>query len=93
MNSTTALDEKLEVAAQVLIRCTIMGIVVLFIWWGALQLPGNLAYRIHSKFFPISREHFVIIHYTLILMTKAVVSLMFLFPFIALKLVIQKRKA
>ena len=30
-------DEVLEVTSQVLIRCTVMGVIVLLIWWGALE--------------------------------------------------------
>ena len=48
------LDEALEVTAQVLIRCAVMGVIVLLIWWGALELFGDLAYSVHSEIVPIS---------------------------------------
>ena len=85
-------DEVLEVTSQVLIRCTVMGVIVLLIWWGALELFGDLAYGVHSRIAPMTRQQFDIIHYVGILTTKAGVSLLFLFPFLAIRLVIRKRK-
>ena len=92
MNNMNTVDEVLEVVAQVLIRCTVMGVIVLLLWWGALELFGDLAYSVHAKIAPMSRQHFDIIHYVGILMTKAAVSLLFFFPYIAIRLVIRKRK-
>lgn len=88
--STT--DEVLEVAAQVLIRCAVIGVIVLLVWWGALELFGDLAYNIHSQMAPMARQQFELIHYVGILATKAVISVLFFFPLIAIKLVIRKRK-
>lgn len=86
------IDEVLEVIGQILIRCTVMGVIVLLIWWGALALFGDLAYSVHSKIVPITRQQFDVIHYAGMLMTKAAVALLFFFPFIAIKLVVKKRK-
>lgn len=86
------IDEILEVTAQVLIRCTVMGVIVLLIWWGALALFGGLVYSVHARIAPITRQQFDIIHYVGILMTKAAVALLFFFPYVATRLVIKKRK-
>ena len=92
MSNSSNADEMLEVTSQVLIRCVVMGIVSLFIWWGALAFMGDLAYSVHSKFIPITRPQFDVMHYAGMLTTKAVVSLLFLFPYIAIRLVIRKRR-
>jgi len=92
MSNTDTVDEAIEVIAHVLVRCTVMGVIVLLIWWGALELFGDLAYSVHAKIAPMSRQQFDIIHYVGILMTKAAVSLLFFFPYIAIRLVIKKRK-
>ena len=92
MNNSSTIDEVLEVIAQILIRCTVVGIIVLLIWWGALELAGDLAYSIHAKVAPMSRQQFDIIHYVGMLSTKTAVSLLFFFPYIAIRLVIKKRK-
>ena len=85
------LDESLEVMAQVLIRCTVMGILVLLIWGGVLGLCGDLVYSVHSRIAPMTRAQFDIVHYVGMLVTKSGVSLLFLFPFVAIKLVQRKR--
>ena len=92
MNDTNTIDEVLEIVEQVLLRCTVMGVIVLLIWWGALEFFGDFAYSIHSAIAPMSRQQFDIIHYVGMVMTKAAVTLMFLFPYIAIRLVIGKRK-
>jgi len=82
----------LEVIGQVLIRRFIMGVFVLFFWWGALALMGDLAYSVHTKIASISRQQFDVIHYAGMLMTKATIFVLFLFPYIAIRLVIMKQR-
>ena len=89
-NANTA-DDMLEVISQVLIRCVAMGVVVLFLWWGGLAFMGDLVYGVHSMLTPMSRQHFNVIHYAGMLTTKAAVSLLFFFPYIAIRLVVKKR--
>ncbi len=91
MSDSNNINEMLEVVAQVLIRCFIMGVVVLFIWWGALQLIGDLAYTVHSNIVPISREQFEVIHYSGMLLTKAAIFILYFFPYLAIRLVIGKQ--
>ena len=76
---------------QMLVRCVVMGVIVLLVWWGALAFMGDLAYSVHSKLIPMSRQQFNVIHYAGMLTTKAAVSLLFFFPYIAIRLVIEKR--
>lgn len=92
MSNSNNANEMLEVIGQVLIRCFFIGIFVLFLWWGALLLIGDLTYSVHRKIvLPISRQQFDMIHYSGLLMTKAAISVLFLFPYIAIRLVIGKR--
>jgi len=91
MDDSNNVHEMLEVAGQVLIRCLILGVFVLFFWWGMLWLMGDLVYSIHSKMAPITRQQFDVIHYAGILMTKATISVLFLFPYIAIRLVVRNR--
>jgi hypothetical protein len=55
MNDSNNADEMLDVTGQVLIRCFVMGLFVLFFWLSALMLAGDLAYSIHARIAPISR--------------------------------------
>ena len=91
MCNTGNKNEILEVVGQVLIRCVVMGVIVLLLWWGGLAFMGDLVYCVHSKLAPITRQQFNVIHYAGMLTTKAAVSLLFLFPYIAIRLVVNKR--
>ena len=63
MHDSNNANEMLEVTGQVLIRCFVMGLLVLLFWLGALMLAGDLAYSVHAKIAPISREQFYLINY------------------------------
>ena len=91
MCNSTNVNEVLEVISQVLIRCVVMGVVVLLFWSGGLAFMGDLVCGVHSKLTPMSTQHFNVIHYAGMLTTKAAVSLLFFFPYIAIRLVIKKR--
>ena len=67
-----------------------MGIAVLFIWWGALGLMPELTYDVHSSMVPISYEQFKVIHYAGLLIVKSIIFLCFLFPYLAIKMVLKK---
>ena len=84
-------NETLDVVSQVLIRCAVLGVAVLLLWWAGLAFMGDLVYSIHFTLSPISRQHFDVIHYVGMMTTKAAVSLLFFFPYIAIRLVIRKR--
>ena len=92
MGNSSNIDEILEVVGQVLVMCVVMGVIVLLIWWGALALMGDFTYSIHTKLTPMTKQTFNVIHYAGMQTTKAVVSLLFLFPYIAIRLVIKKRR-
>ena len=91
-NNSNNANEMLEVTGQVLIRCFVMGVLVLLFWLGALTLAGDLAYSVHAKLVPISRQQFYVIQYAGGLMTKTAIFVLFLFPYIAIRLVTRKRR-
>lgn len=81
----------LDAIAGVLIRCFVIGIVILTIWVvGVMGLP-DWAWQMHSKFFHFSREQVVLVHYAGLLMTKVGVFGLFLIPYIDIKLVLRKK--
>ena len=92
MNAEAGLDEKLDVVAGVLIRCFFMGMVCMTIWFVAFVTVADWAYALHSKFFPITREQFNLVHYTGVLVLKVAVFGLFLLPYIGIKRVQKKRR-
>ena len=93
MSDSNTIDELLAKLAQVLIRCFVLGLVTLLLWGCAMMLAGDLAYNIHVKFVPITRQQFDVIHYTGMLMFKAAVFVLFFFPYIGIRLVLRKQSA
>ncbi len=85
-------EELLDILAKVLIRCFLMGVVVLLFWGGMIVFAGDLVYNVHSSFFPMSRQQFYVISYTGALFTKVCVFLFFLLPYISIRLVQRKNR-
>lgn len=92
MSDSVTLDEILEIAGQVLIRCFFLGAAVLLFWMVMMLLLGDLVYSVHSTLFPMPREHFDLIHYGGMLITKTTIFVLFLCPYVGIKLVAKKRK-
>ena len=91
MSEQNSIDNMLEAIAQVLIRSFIIGIVLLTIWIVlAIGLPDRV-WQMHGEIFDLSREQFAQAHYAGMLMTKAAIFGLFLFPYIGAKLVLGKR--
>ena len=67
--------------------CTIINTGFLFFLALIYLLVPNLAYRLQSRFIPISRETFDIVFYSFIGFFKAVVLVFFVVPWIALLII------
>ena len=70
----------------VLLRCFILGFVVLIIWFLFIVVAGGLAYDVHGSFFDeISERQFQVIHYCGMGLLKLFVTVFFLIPYIAMR--------
>lgn len=88
MNSTPI---TLETAAKVLIRCFWMGIafqLFILIW---ITPAGDWAYQMHRNLFNISRHEFDLIMYCFMGLVKLIAVTGFLFPYLAIRLVLRKK--
>ena len=92
MNEIKNTDDFLDAIAAVLIRCFVIGMALMFLWFGILVLAGDFTYNVHSQFIPIPRQQFDCIQYAAIAITKGCIFLFFLLPYIAIKLVLAKRQ-
>ena len=54
----------LEDWSQILLWCLLMGLAAMLFWVAALFFAGDLAYAVHSRVVPITREQFNIVHYS-----------------------------
>jgi hypothetical protein len=92
MDEVKNIENCLDAIAKVLIRCFLMGVVVMLVWVGFLVLAGDFAYNVHSRFISLSREQFNCIQYAALAITKGCIFLYFLLPYIAIRLVLSKRQ-
>lgn len=69
-----------------LLWCLGINYAILFIWFGALVVAHDWVYRMHTRWFRLSRETFDAIHYGGVSFYKIGVVLLNLAPWLALHL-------
>ena len=92
MSEPTQTDDLLNVTAKVLLRCWILGFILLLFWIGAVALAGDLVYSVHGSMFDLTRSELSVIHYCGMGLTKLVVGMFFFIPWVAIRLVLKKRE-
>lgn len=93
MQEPTQTDDLLDAIAMTLLGCWVFGFLLLLFWWGAVTLAGDLVFGVHGDMFDLTRPQLNVIHYCGILLTKLVVGIFFFVPWVAIRLVLGKRKA
>lgn len=84
--SQTDIQKHLDVIAGILIRCFLGGMVLLMVWFAGFAFAGDWIYQVHSRWFQIPRQSFDAIHYAGMAVTKIAIIVLFLLPWIAIKL-------
>ena len=90
-NSQTDIQKHMDVIAGILIRCFFGGMVLLIIWFAGYAAAGDWIYQVHSRWFHIPRPSFDAIHYAGMAVTKIAIIVLFLLPWIAVKLMSGKK--
>lgn len=88
-NSTT---ELLDAVSRILLSSFLLGMGLLVVWFGVVMLFGDFVYAVHNVFFKISRAQFDAIHYAGMALTKIMLFLLFLFPYLATRWVLRKQR-
>jgi Family of unknown function (DUF6868) len=86
-------NEFLEASAKVLLRCIVLGVLVLFLWFGAFLLAADFIFKINGPLFGVSQHEMNLMHFYGIVFVKCCVLLFFVSPYIAIQMVSRKRKA
>ena len=76
----------IEVVRSFLGWCTVFNWILLLVWWGYIALAGDWVYRLHGKWFKISRETFDAMHYGGMGLFKLLVMVFNLVPYLVLRL-------
>jgi hypothetical protein len=90
MSTVSETRFRLEVASQVLLRCLVFGVAMLFIWFGLFMAAPDLVYRIHGTMFGLTAHEVDVIHYSGMGFLKLAMIVLFLFPYIAIRMVLRK---
>jgi hypothetical protein len=91
MTTSTEVNDLLDTLAKILLRCVVLGFLLLLLWFGAYLLAGDIAYGLQSRLFDLTRHELSLIHYCGMALVKSCVLLFFLFPYIAIRLVLRRR--
>ncbi len=70
-----------------LLWCTVLNSVFLLVWWLMLLVAGSFIYRVHTRWFDISRDRFDAIHYQGVMFFKFLIILFNLTPLLALLII------
>lgn len=82
--------EFFDTLAKILLRCGICGMVLLLIWFGCYMLLGDVIHGLHGEMFGLSNHELDVIHYSGMGLVKLLVFVLFLFPWLSIKLVFRK---
>jgi hypothetical protein len=77
----------IEIMRKVLAWCAVMNIALLVWWFIFIAFAHDWTYRLHSKWFNISKETFDTIHYAGMAFFKMGTLLFILIPYFALHIV------
>ena len=82
-----------DTLAKVLIRCWFVGTALLLFSFVIFMLTGEIIDDIHGKWFGLTPHELDLIIYCGLGLHKLFVNLFFLFPWIAIRMVLRKAKA
>ena len=77
----------LELLRDALAWSAAMNLGILIWWFAFITFADDWVYRMHSKFCPIRREQFDMIHYTGMMLYKICIFTFFIVPYLALRIV------
>jgi hypothetical protein len=89
MVEPTRSREMLVTVAQILLRSTVLGFLLILLWFGLYMLvPGSMYGQ--AKWFGLTPHEIDLIHYCGMAFVKMCVLIFFLFPYISIRLVLRK---
>ena len=77
----------MHIALHLLIWCTVINYLILLIWFGLYSFAHDALYRLHSRWFKVSPEHYDAINLAAMSIYKIGIMLFCLVPLIAMHLV------
>ena len=78
--------------AGIFIRSFFMGYTLLILWFLIFIFEPDWMYRLQSQWFEMSRSSFNIIHYCGMGLLKISLIVFFLFPYLAIRMILRKKE-
>jgi hypothetical protein len=83
-------NEQFEILARVLLRCGLFAYLLLLLTVAVYVLAPEVLYKLNGDLFGLSKHELQLIIYDCIVVTKLVAILLFLIPWLAIRLVLRK---
>jgi hypothetical protein len=84
-------QEFLESLARVLLRCWVLGFVLLFISLGAMMLAADFSYRLQGNLFGVTKHELELIFYCGLGLLKLLVLVFFFIPWLSIRFVLRMK--
>ena len=91
MIESKLVNELFDTLAKILLRCFVLGYALLLLWFVLYVFAGDVMNGAFGKLFGLTPHAANVVHYYGIAFVKCVVLLFFLFPYIAIRLVLRNR--
>ena len=85
-------DNLLHRVAGIFLCCFLLSVALLLLWFVLYLVAGDWAYSIHAGWFALSRRDFALVNYWGMGFTKICAVVIFLFPYLSIKLVLRKKR-
>ena len=85
-------DNFLHRVAGIFLWCFLLSFALLLLWFVFYLAAGDWAYSITTRWFELSRRDFALVNYWGMAFTKFCAVIIFLFPYLSIKLVLRKNR-
>jgi hypothetical protein len=91
MAESKPINEWFDTLGRVLLRCFVLGYALLLLWVALYLAAGDVMYAPAARLFGLTPHEVDVIHYCGVAAVKCAVLLFFLFPYVAIRLVLRQR--
>ena len=92
MTLSTDLENTLRVLSKILLWCFLLGFLFLLIWLAFYMAAADFIFGVHGGMFDLTRHDFDIMNYYGMAYFKMTVFVLFLIPYIAVRLVLKSQR-
>jgi len=85
-------DNPLETLSVVFVNCFLLSFLLLLFWFIFYLMGGDWCYKIHSRWFELSRHDYDLLNYSGMAFVKMCAILFFLFPYLSIRLLLRRKK-